>query len=117
MDWAEAAGSPSHWDEAWLWTELEPPPMWVSSNIFPGYATFTGSSSMGWALVRVWLRPTSRRCGLLSAVWPQWQDRYRDFEVVRPSDAMRAFLARVGYEPGPSLAGERPLSWLPLASR
>jgi hypothetical protein len=115
MDWAEAAGRPGHWDEAWVWSDLDPPPVYVTSRAFGGYATFTGSRD-DWSLVRVWLRPSSRRTGLLRTVWPLWRDRYAGFRVVMPSRAMQAFLASVGYEPEPGLRGRRPMSWKPPVS-
>jgi hypothetical protein len=113
MDWAEPAGSPSHWGEAWVWSDLDPPPAYVPSSVFAGYATFTGYAD-DWSLLRIWLRPVSRRGGLLTAVWPTWQERYGDFSVVRPSEAMHKFLLRGGYAPEPTRAGMRPLHWRPL---
>jgi hypothetical protein len=112
MDWAESGGRPSHWDEAWVWSHLDRPPTWVASNIFQGYATFRGSGDR-WALVRVWLRPSSRRGGLLTGAWPAWRERYGEFTVVLPSEPMQAFLRRAGYVPGPRFAGERSSHWLP----
>jgi hypothetical protein len=111
MDWAEYAGRPSRWGEAWVWSDLDPPPAYVPSSIFAGYATFDGYGRH-WSLVQVWLRPSLRHAGLLTAVWPLWHERYGDFEVVLPSQPMQAFLAKVGYGPGPLF--NRATCWSPL---
>jgi hypothetical protein len=110
MGWVEAGGAPSHWDEAWLWTETDRPPSNLASSVFAGYATFS-RAGRGWDLDRVWFRQSSRRRGLLSAVWPLWQERYGDFAVSSPNAAMRGFLARVGYVPRPSVVDGLPPTW------
>jgi hypothetical protein len=49
---------------------------------------------LGW----VWFHPYFRHRGLLSSVWPYFQEKYGDFFVQEPlSPAMRSFLDKQGY--------------------
>lgn len=85
----EFGGDTLGWDEAWLCGQA-------------GYASFHRGVRLPlpgeryWMLDRVWLRPELRRRGLLTAVWPEWLERYGNFEVAAPNSEMRAFLAKVG---------------------
>lgn len=68
--------------------------MWDESA---GYATFEHCVRLPrlarfWMLKRVWLEPRMRRRGLLTAAWPLWLERYGEFEVANPNEAMQEFL-------------------------
>ena len=47
-----------------------------------------GRAALGW----VWLHPYKRRKGELWKVWPYFKERFGDFFVDQPNEAMEAFL-------------------------
>ena len=95
------------WDEAWIWGGTAPDG-WHS-----GVGMFRCEHD-GWSLARVYIEPRARRRGYLREAWPLWRERYGDFTVDQPSDAMQAFLSRVHYAPGPPLVpGLRSSYWGP----
>jgi hypothetical protein len=50
----------------------------------------------GWELQWVWFHPYRRRHGLLTAAWPGFRERYRDYALARPlSEAMERFIRKV----------------------
>lgn len=83
-----------HWTEAWVWG-ADPP--W---GIQYGFSVFDRVDAWSeWALRQLDFAPSMMRGGRLPAVWPMWRERYGDFGVDRPSEAMLAFLAARGYAP------------------
>src|SRR5262245_36124920 len=85
----EFGGNSMPWNEAWLWG-------------ISGYATFEQHFHLPlpgtprWCLNIVWLAPELRRHGLLTEAWPMWLERYGEFDVAAPNEAMQAFLDRLG---------------------
>ncbi|MDA8084066.1 MAG: hypothetical protein M0024_10460 [Nitrospiraceae bacterium] len=48
-----------------------------------------------WVMDWIWIHPFYRRKGLLTAAWPQFRDRFKDFVCERPlSEAMKKFLLK-----------------------
>lgn len=51
----------------------------------------------GWALQWIWVCPTARRTGVVTARWADFRARFGDFVIERPiSEAMQAFVRSVG---------------------
>ena len=98
LAWTQTSGGLRHWVEAWLWTDLDVVSLSAPSSFFGGYALLTNKPLGDWILDRVWLRPEARRLGLMSAIWPEWRERYGNFAVNAPNEAMQAFLMPRGYE-------------------
>jgi hypothetical protein len=96
------------WEEGWLCGYT---PVW--DRHASGYATFQrGPGVTEWELYRVWLEPMLRRRGRLTSIWPAWRERYGDFGVVSPNDAMSAFLAPMGGS-FTSFSGRWMTCWVP----
>jgi hypothetical protein len=80
--------------EAWVWG-ADPP--WRSQY---GFGVFDRPDEWSeWTLSQLRFAPSMLRGGHLPAVWPKWRERYGDFGVYRPSEAMLLFLAARGYAP------------------
>lgn len=92
--------------------------VWVlrQSGRCHGCAVF-GDAGDRWTLNYAYVTRSKRRKGHLASVWAEWNARYGEFSVLKPSPAMQSFLAKHGASERVCERGAGRVIWQTIARR